>query len=135
MSVVCKPDVILNKEKQQAKTSKPCKEVRISSTETCMKIMSTINPLSKTGVARLFWSRAKFENYFSLRAALFKIGGAEIFFGSFWCSYWQLLTKFLVVEDLYVAFSHNRKRSKGLKNKLEGRMQPAGCTLAMSALI
>jgi hypothetical protein len=32
-----------------------------------------------------------------------------------------LLTKFLVVEDLHVAFSHNIKRSKGRKNKLEGR--------------
>ncbi len=40
----------------------------------------------------------------------------------------QLLTKFLIVEDLYVAFYHNRKRSKGRKNKLEGR------TLAMSEL-
>jgi len=42
-----------------------------------------------------------------------------------------LLTAFdqiLVVEDLYVAFSHNRKRSKGRKNKSEGY------TLAMSAL-
>jgi len=36
------------------------------------------------------------------------------------------LAKFLVVVDLYVAFSHDRKRSKGRKNKLEG------CTLAMS---
>jgi hypothetical protein len=35
----------------------------------------------------------------------------------------------LIVEDLYVAFSHNRKRSKGRKNKLEGR------TLAMSGLL
>jgi len=39
-----------------------------------------------------------------------------------------LLTKFLVVEDISVAISHNRKRSKGRKNKFEGR------TLAMSAI-
>ncbi len=50
----------------------------------------------------------------------------------FWCFYWQLLTKFLVVEDLYVAISHNRKRSKGRKKMLEGCMRPAGRTLAMS---
>jgi len=49
----------------------------------------------------------------------------------------RLLTAFdqiLVVEDLYVAFSHNRKRSKGRKNKSEGRMRPAGRTLAMSVI-
>jgi hypothetical protein len=34
----------------------------------------------------------------------------------------------------YAAFSHNRKRSKGRKNKLEGRMRPAGRPLAMSVL-
>ena len=39
----------------------------------------------------------------------------------FWSFFQQLLTKFLIVEDLYVAFSRNRKRSKGRKNKLEGR--------------
>ncbi len=65
--------------------------------------------------ARLFWSRAKFENYFSSWAALLEIHK---------CFYWQFLTKFLTVEDLYVAFSHNRKRSKGRKNKSEGRMRP-----------
>jgi len=43
-----------------------------------------------------------------------------------WSFYWQILTKFLVVKDLYVAFSLNRKRFKGLKNKSEGS------TLAMS---
>jgi len=46
----------------------------------------------------------------------------------FLCFYWQFLTKFLVVEDLCVAFSLARKSSKGCKNKLECR------TLAMSAI-
>jgi len=48
------------------------------------------------------------------------------------------LTKLLGVnknkKGLYVAFSQNRKRSKGRKNKSEGRMRPAGRTLAMSGL-
>ena len=36
-------------------------------------------PLSPiTGVARLFWLRAKFENYFSYRAALFKITDLKV---------------------------------------------------------
>ena len=52
----------------------------------------------------------------------------------FWSFFQQLLTKFLIVEDLYVVFSNSRKRSKGRKNKLEGRMRPAGRTLAMSGL-
>jgi len=64
------------------------------------------------GVARLFWSWAKFENYFSLWAALFKISDDKITIlwsrkrnWSFWCFYWQLFTKFLVVEDLCCFFS------------------------------
>jgi len=43
-----------------------------------------------------------------------KIGPFDAFIDSF-------LTKFLVVDDQHVAFSRNRKWSKGRKNKLEGR--------------
>ncbi len=46
-------------------------------------------------------------------------------------NYLQFLTKFAFV---CVAVLHNIKRSKGHKNKLKGRMRPAGLTLAMSAL-
>ncbi len=67
---------------------------------------------SRAVVARLFWLRAKFENNFLLRATLFKISDDKVtilqsrnFFGSFWWFYWQLLTKFLVVEDLCCFFS------------------------------
>ncbi len=78
----------------------------------------------KTGVARLFWSRAKFENYFSLWAAQFKISDDKVTIfatQNFFLVFFMLLTKFLVVEDLYFAFSQIRKSSKG-------------CTLAMSAI-
>ena len=60
----------------------------------------------KTGVARLFWSRAKFENYFWLRAALFKTTDMKVTISakqkkrrSFWClmrwrmySFWPILS-------------------------------------------
>ncbi len=93
---------------------------------------------------RLFWSRDKFENYFLSWAALLKISDNKVVIsskqkkiGSNWSFlrlYWQLLAKFLIVEYLYVAFSHSRKRSMGRKNKSEGRMRPAGRTLAMSVI-
>jgi len=77
-----------------------------------------------------FWSRVKFDNYFSLWAAQFKISDDKVtisekqkifgpfhaFIDSFWKNFY------------YVAFSQNRKRSKGRKNKSEG------LTLAMSVL-
>jgi len=68
--------------------------------------------MSRTGVARLFRSRAKFEDYFLSWTALFEItdlkAGKNL----------VLLILFLTVFD---QISHNRKRSKGHENKLEGR--------------
>ncbi len=90
----------------------------------------------------LFWSRAKFENYFSSRAALLEKSYNKVVISAKQKKIWsflfsfqlQLLTKFLIIDDLYVAFSHSRKSLKGHKNKSEDCIRPAGRTLAMSAI-
>ncbi len=71
----------------------------------------------RAGVARLFWSRAKFEDYFSSWTALFEITDFNVTISA-------KQKKIAFIDQI----SHNIKRAKGRKNKLEGR------TLSMSAI-
>jgi len=99
-------------------------EVSLSKLFYFFQTFETRSQSYKTGVAGLFWSRAEFQNYFSLWAAQFKISDDKVTMSAkqkFILVFFMLFTKFLVVEDLYFAFSQIRKRSKG-------------CTLAMSAI-
>ncbi len=90
------------------------------------------------GVARLFCSRAKLENYFSLQAALLKIVSYDKVTASAKKKKIGLVMLLMTVFDQISGSRRSillgRKRSKGRKNKLVGRMWPAGRTLAMSGL-
>ncbi len=81
----------------------------------------------RSGVAGLFWSRAKFENYFASQTEPFKITYFKIIIFAkqkkivllmpFEKKYVQFLTKFVLTENM-CCFSTWQKRFKGRKNKL-----------------
>jgi len=91
-----------------------------------------------TGVARLFLLWAKYEYYYSSRATQFEytdfvitISRKQKIFSHFFSN----LSFLDAFRCLLGEILNSNKRSTGRKNKLKGRMRPAGLSLAMSALL
>jgi len=83
-------------------------------------------------VARLFCSRAKFENYFSSRAALFKIDSYD----KVTTSVKQKKGLFMLLLTVSDQIFGNRRSMLLLllpEKRFKGRMRPTSRTLAMSA--